>query len=208
MRRIPNSLFFVCIFMSLSGPGCGYSLRNTRNVLGETEGIHRIYVAPVTNDTYKGGAENVVYNALLRALAASGKIRLVNSPSQADAVLYGKITEADFTYTVLSQANALTPSTVAQSSQFVTNNTLIATEYQATLGCNFILQRAGNTPPGKKALLWNSAFTRNKLFQANNQLGVAGATSALVNESEFDRALGDIARNMMVDVDDSMLSMF
>ena len=41
-----------------------------------------------------------------------------------------------------------------------------------------------------------------------NQLGVIGNTSALINDSEFERSLADLAASMMGDLHESMLAMF
>mgnify|MGYP001574673287 CR=1 FL=1 len=85
--------------------------------------------------------------------------------------------------------------------------TYVASEYQASLTAAFALVRRRATP-GKKPMIWTAPFSRLKRFPANNRLDVLGTTSALINESEFDRALGDLAESMMGDVHESMLSMF
>src|SRR6185312_2812483 len=86
-------------------------------------------------------------------------------------------------------------------------NIQIATEYSATLSCDFMLVRP-HPAPKQKAVVWTGSFSRSKLFEASNNLGAEGDTSALINESEFDRALSDMASSMMDDVHESMLAMF
>jgi hypothetical protein len=86
-------------------------------------------------------------------------------------------------------------------------NILIATEYEATLSCSFVLTRT-HPVPGKRAILWTSSFSRGAPFAGNNQLGVQGDTSALINQSEFERKLVDLAASMMGDLHESMLAMF
>jgi hypothetical protein len=89
----------------------------------------------------------------------------------------------------------------------VSKSIIVATEFQALLNCSFKLVLT-HPAPDKKSDLWSSTFSRAKTFPANNQLGNFGTTSSLINESEFDRALADMARNMMADVHESMLAMF
>ncbi|MEK6579060.1 MAG: hypothetical protein AABZ55_07515, partial [Bdellovibrionota bacterium] len=83
----------------------------------------------------------------------------------------------------------------------------VAWEYQAALTCQFDLQRTV-IAPGKKPVIWTGGFSRSKPYPGSNQLGPPGTTSALINESEFERALSDLAENMMEDVHESMLAMF
>lgn len=56
--------------------------------------------------------------------------------------------------------------------------------------------------------LWSARFSRTDTFQANNQLGVLGRTSELINDSEFERALKDMAESMMPDVHVALLERF
>jgi hypothetical protein len=56
--------------------------------------------------------------------------------------------------------------------------------------------------------LWSGGFSKSKPFPANNQLGVFGTTSALINESEFDRVLRDLAEGIAADMHESMLAGF
>jgi hypothetical protein len=85
---------------------------------------------------------------------------------------------------------------------------LIANDYNAILTCSFQLIRREaylNHPAGT---VWSGEFSRTKLYPGSNQLGVLGTTSGLINDSEFDRTIIDISRDMAVDVRESMLSRF
>jgi hypothetical protein len=181
--------------------GCGYTLQGSRSPLLEKEGIRRVFVAPLVNDTFKPGVEGVVYNALIKTLAAHRRVVLVQHRADADAVLTGTVTAAGSAISASTEARNLNPSGIGPS------DIRVATEYSATLGCSFKLVRE-RPRPGKAPTVWQSGYTRSKPFPGANQLGVLGTTSALINESEFDRALFDLANSMMADVHESMLAMF
>lgn len=83
----------------------------------------------------------------------------------------------------------------------------VATEYIAELSCTFTLTRR-NVKPGTPAILWTAGFNRAKPFPGSNQLSGLGTTSALINESEFDRSLQELAQSMMADVRESMVARF
>jgi hypothetical protein len=185
---------------------CGYSFQTSRNPLFLKEGIRKIYVSSLVNNTYKAGVENIVYNSLVRTLVASGKLILVQHPADADAILQGTVDTAAYVRSAaLSSVSTLNP--IGLGGKLPTAPFAISTEYSATLSCNFRLIRR-NPRPGKVANIWSSSFSRNKPFPAANQLDVPGTTSALINESEFERTLSDLSNRMMDDVNESMLSMF
>lgn len=196
--------------------GCGYTLQNSKGSSLELEGVERVYVAPVKNASFKPGIENLVYNELIRVIAAGRRVRLVEKPELADAILEGQVMAANYKSSSATSADNIYPKerkTIAIS---------VATEYVASVTCAFKLKRTKQSIPAlakRKTLsaadlaklelpIWESAFSRDKRFPGNNQKGEFGTTSALINESEFDRALGDIAHGMMQDVHESMLAMF
>lgn len=181
----------------LLGPGCAYRLQNSGSDWLEQEGVRRIYVSPMVNNTFKSGAENVVYNALLREILGSRRIQLVREPETADALLQGTVVRAEYSRSGSTQIGG----------GGIYSDFSITTEYVASLECSFTLTRR-QPRPGQRAILWGASFARAKPFAASNQLGSIGNTSALINESEFDRTLADISKSMMVDVRESVLSRF
>lgn len=191
--------------------GCGYYLQNSHNEILDKEGIQTVYVKPLVNNTYKPGIENVVYNALIRTLLSHRRVKLVQSEAAADAVLQGSVSMAQFVIAGSTTANQLSPYSgsiaTLPGSNLDISHTSVATVYSAFLGCDFSLRRRV-TPPGKRTVVWSSSFSRSKPFAAANQLDVLGTTSALINESEFERALSEMATNMMDDLHESMLAMF
>lgn len=185
--------------------GCGYSFQNTRNPLKTQEGVEKIYVSPLLNNTYKAGVESVVYNNLIRVLASHRRVEIVKSLKEADASLDGVIVGASYVGISGTHVSDLSPGGVGQG--LPTSGFAVSSIYSATLICSFSLNRRKELP-NKSSLLWSSTFSRNKPFAAANQLDVPGTTSPLINESEFERAIGDLARSMMDDVHESMLALF
>ncbi len=193
------------LFLSLAG--CGYTIRSTsmKSPVLEKAGIHRIYLAPVVNNSYKAGAELVVYNALQKKILGQGELRLVESEEYADAIISASVNGADYSSVSFTSGSNLEPKMTTGSFR----NYVVASIYSANLSCAFSLtatERSRVPLDGKG--IWSATFSRNKSFQANNQLGVLGTTSAIINDSEFERALADLADGMMVDVYESLLSMF
>jgi hypothetical protein len=225
------------IVSALSGfAGCGYHFQNTRNQLEEQYGVRKVYVRPLRNETFKPGVDNLVYNRLLLTISRNRRVKLVSSIEDADAVLSGKVTQAAFDRGVEKAGDQLF------GTQFLPDDQRkrvpgfgVATDYNASLNCEFNLQLVQQWydpkkyGPGKLAappptptprpgsleaqratgqVIWSGNFSRTKPFPASNQVGAFGTTSSLINESEFDRALGDLAESMMADLHESMMAMF
>jgi hypothetical protein len=202
-------LILACLASLQTMSGCGYAFQSSKSPLTEKEGIRKVYVSSLVNDTYKAGVEITVYNALLRVLSVHRRIELVGRPEDADAELRGKVIVATYVAGASTPAISLVPILTQFGSGDQRSNILIATEYEASLGCTFTLvRRHPNLALKQKEILWSASFSRGEPFNASNQLGTQGDTSTLINESEFDRALSDLATAMMGDVHESMLAMF
>lgn len=195
--------------------GCGYNLQTSDSPLLHDEGISKIYIVPLVNNTFKVGIENVVYNALVRSIVSHRRVILVTQESNADAILRGYVTDASSSPVATQSVTGLAPTQISGQSGVISPpapvayylNASVTSIYQASISCNFTLVRRV-TPPGKKALVWSGGFARAKQYPSSIQLGPPGTTSALINDSEFDRALSDVATSMMSDVHESMLAMF
>mgnify|MGYP001573851882 FL=1 len=197
------AFIFTCI--SMYGISCGYALQTSHSGFLEKEGIKKVYVSPVVNNTYKAGVENLVYNSLIRTLGSNRMVRIVQQAEQADALLQGTVNTAQYAISVVRTADRLNPINLGSSDRRV------AAEYSVSLNCSFLLVRApgrAGPQPSMRSTVWSSTFSRNKPIPAANQLDVPGTTSALINESEFDRALQELSQNMMSDVHESMLAAF
>lgn len=189
-----------------SATGCGYTLRHSDVPLLAKAGVRRIYVKPVENSTFKPGIEQQIYNSLIRVLSSQTNLHLVSSAADADATLLTSVTDASYSISVTATANTIPP--VGTGS----NERLVPTEYRADLACEFNLQKINKKKPTPKGPtmepLWGGRFSRSQNFPANTQLGTLGTTTALINESEFDRALTNLAEQVGRDASESLLSTF
>lgn len=183
---------------------CGYALQNSQNPLTEREHISRIYLWPVKNETLKAGIESVVYNAVQKSLLAHQRVQVVSQLEDADAVLYGKVIQAEQNQLASAAANTLPPLSLPPENS---HGVQIATLYNAALSCEFSLKRT-HFRLGASPEIWSQGFNRSKSFPGGNQRDVPGTTSPLITESELDRSLREMARLMMDDVHESMLALF
>ncbi len=203
MRSARLFLALLLAAPGLAAQSCAYRFQTSENPLAEKEGIRRIYVASVSNNTYKPGVENLIYNAVQRTLSAHRRVVLVSNPEEADALLQGTVEIADSFVSNVSRASAIDPNPLTP----VERDADIAAEYTATLRCGFLLVRR-DTSGGKKGIVWTGGFNRTKPFQTAFLRGVAGTTTALINDSEFDRILSELAVRVAEDLHESMLAMF
>ena len=185
--------------LSVPLAACGYSWKAVDTQWLAREQVRRVYVSPVLNNTYKVGVENGVYNQLIRTLRSEGILSLVPRAEEADAVLESAVQRAAYSPSGTTTTTNLFP---AGKVPGITGspNVLVATEFSAILSCQFKLTRRG---PSSK-VLWAGSVSRSKLFPANNQLGAFGSTSALINESEFERALKDLSALVVSEMHESL----
>lgn len=190
MRRYLFSLIL------LSSVSCGYALRTSQDSSRFREwGVRRVYIRPIQNETFRAGVENSVYSQTVRMLSSTPGLRSVNSPEEADAELVGTVKVAQRIVSGETKASDLNPKNLGSPLL------LVASEYTASLACSFTLTKNGKS-------LWSGEFSRSRPFPANSQVGALGSTGALINESEFERALGEVAADMMVDVRSSLTQDF
>lgn len=197
---------FFAVLLSLSLAGCGYSLRRDRAEYLESQGVHKIYIAPVVNNTYRYGTENVIYNALLKSLISFKGFKIVTDPEGADAILTTKLNTADSNISSSIAATQLNPTFSASQLPQSFGSLYVASQYSASVTCSFALIRRGSRPG--MGIVWSADFNRTLLYPASNQLGVLGTTSGLINDSEFNRAVVSIAQSMAQDVRESMVARF
>lgn len=190
--------FAAVLFLVLSS--CGYTLQRSKNSALIEQGVNKIYVSPLKNNTFKPGVENVLYNELLQTIAASRRVEIVEKPEHADAVLEGSIDTAQYGPTATTSSDSI-------FGGVKTIQMVVATEYQATLNCTLSLKKNQGVGAPRK-VIWSSAYARSKRFPSNIQKVEYGTTSQLISESAFDRVLKEMAHAMMVEVHESMLSMF
>ena len=154
-------------------------------------------MAPVRNDSFKAGVEITVYNAIRKRIAQGGYVRIVDQRSQADGEIRATISSASYTPAGITTADQLAPVQTGPS------NVQIASAYNVNMNISFEMESLKT-----KKLLWSDAFVRQKSFSASTYLGSLGTTSALINESDFERTLGELSSSIVIDAEESMNSIF
>jgi hypothetical protein len=190
--KVTALLILLALFSS-----CGYTLRgNTREFFNQ-QGIRTLYVAPVKNRSYKAGVEITIYNALRKRIAQGGYVRIVDQPGLADAEIEASVLEASYAPSGITTVDQIAPVQTGPS------NIQIASAYAVNLKVEFGLKKAGG-----KGRIWSDTVTRQKTFTASTYLGALGTTSALINEGDFERSVGELAVNLVTDAEESMNSVF
>lgn len=188
--------FFLLPMLGLVS-SCGYTLRGNTRYFFENHEIRTIYVSPVKNNSFKAGVEILVYNALRKRVAQGGYVRIVDSPDRADAELSASVQQASYGPSGITTTDQIAPIGTGPS------NVQIASAYLVSLGLSFELVQKKT---GKQ--LWTDTLSRSKTFSASTYLASLGTTSALINESDFERALSELAVAIVTDAEESMNSMF
>jgi hypothetical protein len=101
----------------------------------------------------------------------------------------------------------MAPSGLANQLGIPTAGLSVSQTYMARIGCSFSLEIA-NPGPGQPKLLWNSSFNQSRPFPGSNQLDVLGTTSVLINQSEFERTVGDLVPVLAEDAHEQMSALF
>lgn len=178
-------------------PACGYNLRgNTRPFFSEHQ-IHTLFVQPVKNNSYKAGVEVTLFNALRKRIAEGGYVRIVDKADQADAVMKASVEDASYSPGAPTTADQIAPLLAGKK------EVQVAKTYNVNLRVSFSFVQVH---PDK--LLWGDQLSRTKSFEASTYIGARGSTSALINESEFERTLADLSVSIVTDAEESINSIF
>jgi len=198
--RTLNGMIILALLPMLSH--CAYSLQTSKGNYLKKQGIRKIYIEPFRNSSFKPGVDITVYNILVKRLEATGRIILVENIKDCDAVLQGTVTSADFSIGPQTTANNLRPFELGP------DDISIATLYTANLSISLNLKKIKKKTRKIGKTIWADGFSRSKSFPGNNQIGPLGVTSSLINQSEFERAIGDLATSMMSEFHESMMVAF
>ena len=209
-RRITNIFIFImqCLrekgmapcmpCMALLVSGCGYSWQATNNPW-KSQGIEKVYVNIMTNNSLRAGVEVPFTSAFVKAFSRGNKLKVVSSEADADAVLEATIESVD---TTISSATTV-PSLTTEKEASELSDMVIATEYAASASVSVRLQRTRD-----KVILISQNMARTKIYPSNNRFGLSGTTSVLINESQQQLALNEIAAVIAGDAYDTMLESF
>jgi hypothetical protein len=177
--------------------GCGYTLRGNTRAFFDQHQIRTLYVNPVKNNSYKGGVEITVYNALRKRIAQGGYVRIVDNPNQADAQISSTVLDASYVPSGITTTDQIAPVQTGPS------NIQIASGYNVSLKISFELYQFK-----EKKKVWSDTLLRQKTFSASTYLGALGTTSALINESDFERSISELAVSVVTDAEESINSIF
>ena len=176
--------------LSLLTAGCGYRFQGAHNPLREL-GIQRIYVSGFRNVTFRPGIEQFFTSAMVREIARSKSFELVGSESTADAIVSGVVASAE------SAGSGAT-----KNFKIGEREVDIATEYNASVSCSVSLRdRRGRE-------LFSQTVSAEKVHPGAAQVGDAGATAPLTNDSEQRLAIQFLATQMMASVYQRMIDAF
>ncbi len=186
--------------------GCGYTLNNRRREELAKVGVRTVFVKPIENNSYKPGVENSLYNHVVATLAATRSFRIVLSESEADAILVGSVINASTRVVASPLGSQVFPSGRIKGITGPSDR-LIASIYSLNLRSFFSLNRTARSGQSGE-VIWSAEFSRDQVYTGNNQLGPYGTTSALINESEFYRALELVGEAMATDIHESITARF
>ena len=189
-----KSLQWILVFFVSSG--CAYHLRGNTREFFDNHQIHSIFVTPVKNNSYKAGVEITLYNALRKRIAQGGYVRIVDRAEDADAQINASVQEAGYATYANTSADQISPIGLGP------NTVYVASLYEARLKVRFELQ------DHLQKSLWADELLRSKRFAASTYFGAAGSTSALINESEFERTLYDLSVSIVTDAEESINTLF
>jgi hypothetical protein len=198
IRSGAKFVVFSSVAALLLQTGCGYSWQNKRNPWRD-RGIARVYVRPLTNNTLYTGAEVALTSALVKVFARGEKVKLVAEEKDADAFVEGTVDSIGSVPSARGTVGTLTNDPSAKELSDIP----IATEYTATATVTInLVAKTGGTK------YWTQAFSQSKIFPGNNRFGLVGTTSALINSSQQQIAMGEIAQYIATDVYDAMFEAF
>jgi len=184
--------FFILI-PTLFFLGCGYSLSHrVKKVFEHPQGV---FVSIFTNDTEEMGAEMVFTNALLRELKVHQNIRLVDRKESTPLELKGVVEKIAYQPSAFFAPAAGTNK--LQSYVMMPDQINVV----ATIKLNLINRET-------KEVLWSQSTSGSRIVSANltrtgDKEGASGF--GIYTQSLIDARYGDIARDIMRDMYDSMV---
>jgi hypothetical protein len=186
----------------LNSTGCSYRLRGTDREFFKQANIKTLYVAPVANNSYRPGVEIMLYNTIRKRIAQGGYVRIVDDRDHADGELKASVTAANSNPGAAIRAEQLAQAEVG-AKRVIKPDLQIASNYSVNLGVSFSLIK---TQTG--SVIWSHSGARSKTFQASTYYGALGSTSALINDSQFETTLNELAVLVVTDAEESMNAFF
>ena len=191
------------LVLSLISSSCGYNLRGNTRPFFERNQIHTLYVEPVKNNSYKAGVDITVYNALRKRIALGGYVQIIDQEPGADATFSSTVNDASYSPFAIANGQDIQSGDPQRPTHPELSNILVAKSYNVTLRVQFKLQ---THHPEKR--VYYDEISRAKTFPGTVYLGQLGDTTALINESDFERMLSDLAASVVTDAEESVNTLF
>lgn len=185
---------------TVSMTGCGGYSFESRGNTWKKEGVQRVFISTLENKTLKTGVEVPFAAALMREFSRGNRIKLVGKEHEADAILEAAVEIVDtrsFSQATVAQISPNDPKAQELSDFAVTS------EYIVSASMSVQLRRVRDSKQ-----LWSQSFSRSKIFPGSNKFGLQGSTSMIINGSQEQLALSEIAQFLASDAHDAMFEAF
>lgn len=177
---------FVEAFMfafTLCITGCAYKLSSKVDTLPQN--VRVIYAPLFKNVSTEPGLEVYFTNSIKREFLNSKVVKLVDSESDSDAVLHGRV----FSVEIVSEEGAIE----AKDTQFLPKNTILSTTTKITVTVDLRLQRKNSSE-----ILWSSQFKQSRNYTPPQvTLPVINSANNLYNLSARRQTLETLSEEMM-----------
>jgi hypothetical protein len=188
-------LFLYIFFVSCSG----YHIQGSQNPW-ESLGIKTAYIDIVTNNSLRAGLEVPFTSAFVKQFSRGNKLKIVSDEKEADVTIKAVLQSYSSSISSMTTVPSITQDPLAKNEL---SSFQIAIEYVASAAVTVSIINNST-----KKVLASQNFTRQKNYPANNRYGPEGTTSVLINDSELQFALNEIARLIADDAYDLMLEVF
>lgn len=209
----------------ISLAACGFGLRKVDDTRFASWGVKRVFIPAIENRSQMAWIDPMIRSEWLKRLGTGGAVTVTPSIESADAKLLIRITEATRGGLAPTSAEALIPQgTVRPGAHFHTMY-----QAHLVMQVDLIRVRAipasrvptepeqspapptsPQTPPSSTpeslppspagTMLFTGTAARDLPFPANTRVSYFGTTSALINQTETERAMVEIAEQMVLDL--------
>lgn len=173
---------------------CAYKLSDKTDSLPGN--VKSIQIPLFKNDSIEVGAETYFTNALKSEALRAKFVQLKNDESDVEGILQGRIMNVD----VVANESVIE----AKNTLYLPTETVIATQYNVTVGIELILKRKGSTD-----ILWRGTFAQSRNYAAPQiTLPTINTANSLYNQSAKRQTLDALSKEMMQAAFDRMVENF
>lgn len=188
--------FFLMLIVHFSLTGCAYHFQELKNPFQKL-GVKKIYIHQFKNESFRPGLEYFFTKAFIEEVEKDKIFITTQNPEDADAIVNGSIHEIGLkqsTNLVQLDANTSRP---------------IAATFLASIGCSIQLESKSGKEIFYKNVKSIKSYPGLLIKNSNNELiRQANVTVPLINESEQRIAARFMARRLMKEAYQSMISLF